>query len=214
MNGSSYPVRVALDPQLRDRDRTTTAFRLFLAIPHLILVGGPMALTLSWLGESPRFDPSWLVGGALGPVAAACACFAGFALIFTGRHPRGLRDLSLFYLRWRVRAVAYVALLRDEYPPFEDSAYPARLEVDAPAEPRHRVSIAFRILLAIPHILCVWMLGVAWGMGTMIAWVAILFGGRYPEGLYGFATGVFRWGIRVEAYLLLLTDAYPPFALD
>jgi hypothetical protein len=66
----------------------------------------------------------------------------------------------------------------------------------------------------IPHLIILWALGIAWVVTTVIAWFAILFTGRYPEALYDFGVGVFRWGIRVEAYLLLLTDAYPPFSFD
>ncbi|MEO8540020.1 MAG: DUF4389 domain-containing protein [bacterium] len=54
----------------------------------------------------------------------------------------------------------------------------------------------------------------AWFVTSVIAWFAILFTGEYPQGLYNFGMGVFRWQIRVEAYLLLLVDQYPPFSLD
>jgi hypothetical protein len=74
--------------------------------------------------------------------------------------------------------------------------------------------VGFRLILAIPHLLAVWALGLAWGIATFIAWVAILFTGRYPPALYEFALGVFRWNTRVEAYLLLMTDRYPPFSLQ
>ncbi|HEU0013848.1 MAG TPA: DUF4389 domain-containing protein [Longimicrobium sp.] len=83
-----------------------------------------------------------------------------------------------------------------------------------PDAPRDRLTVGFRIILAIPHLLAVWVLGVAWGLATVIAWFAILFTGRYPAGLYGFAVGVLRWTTRVEAYLLLLHDDYPPFSLE
>jgi hypothetical protein len=53
----------------------------------------------------------------------------------------------------------------------------------------------------------------AWAFTTAIAWVVILFTGRYPATLYGFAIGVLAWSVRVEAYMLLLRDEYPPFTL-
>jgi hypothetical protein len=121
--------------------------------------------------------------------------------------------MSAFYLRWRVRAVAYTALLRDEYPPFGDGLYAATVELDPSEQARDRVRVAFRLVLAIPHIAAVWALGVAWAVTTLLAWFAILFTGRYPEGLYRFGVGVLRWNTRVEAYLLLLHDTYPPFSL-
>lgn len=213
--GTAYPVEVRVEPATGDRNRLTTGFRFILAIPHLVLVGGPIAAGLMWStgwGGDARFD--WGAGGALGAVAALVAIIAWFAIVATGRHPQGLWDLAAYYLRWRVRAVAYTALLRDEYPPFGEGAYPVALELTPPEEPRDRLTVGFRIVLALPHILAVWALGVAWALTTCIAWFAILFTGRYPEGLYRFAVGVFRWNVRVEAYLLLLRDEYPPFSLE
>jgi hypothetical protein len=57
-------------------------------------------------------------------------------------------------------------------------------------------------------------LDVAWALSTLVAWFAILLTGRYPEPLYHFAVRVLRWNVRVEAYLLLLHDEYPPFSLE
>jgi hypothetical protein len=211
----THPVDVHLSPALESRNRLTTGFRIFLAIPHLLLVGGPVAFAASWTWSSPEgARTGWGGGGVLGAAAAVAALIGWFAILFTGRYPEGLRALATLYLRWRVRAVAYTALLRDEYPPFGDGPYPAEL-VLAPREgPRDKLAVGFRIILVIPHLVCVWALGIAWCLTTLIAWFAILFTGRYPEGLYHFAVGVLRWNTRVEAYLLLLHDEYPPFALD
>jgi hypothetical protein len=210
-----HPVVVRIEPALANRDRLTCAFRIVLAMPHLLLVGGPIALTLTWASRPPGHDFGWQSGGGvLGAVACVCALIAWFAILFTGRHPEGLWSLSAFYLRWRVRAVAYTALLRDEYPPFGEGLYPAVVELPPPDSPRNRVTVAFRLVLALPHIIAVWALGLVWALGTVIAWFAILFTGRYPEGLHHFAVGALRWNVRVDAYLLLLTDAYPPFSLE
>ena len=51
-------------------------------------------------------------------------------------------------------------------------------------------------------------------MCPFIAWVALLFTRRYPASLHPFSVGVMRWLLRVESYLLLLVDEYPPFALE
>jgi hypothetical protein len=209
-----HPVDVHLAPAPETRDRTTAAFRLILAIPHLLLVGAPAAVFLSWTWGSNDSGFQWSSTGVLGAVAGICALIAWFSILFTGQYPEGLRALVTMYLRWRVRAVAYTALLRDEYPPFGDGPYPAELVLDLPEAPRDRVSVAFRIFLAIPHILAVWVLGVVWCLATVVAWFAIVFTGSYPEDLYRFAVGVLRWNIRVEAYLLLLHDEYPPFTLE
>lgn len=73
--------------------------------------------------------------------------------------------------------------------------------------------MAFRLFLVLPHAFVLWFLSVVWAFTTAVAWVVILFTGRYPETLYGFAIGVLAWSMRVEAYTLLLRDEYPPFSL-
>lgn len=212
----AHRVDVDIAPTLSHRNRLTCAFRAILALPHVILVGGPVGLTLSstwWTG--PHLSSAWgVTTGVLGGVAAVCAIIAWFTIVFGGAYPAGLRDLATFYLRWRLRAVAYAALLRDEYPPFGDGPYPASLTISTPDVERDRVSVAFRLFLAIPHLVAVWALSVVWCFTTVIAWLSILLSGEYPAALYRFAVGVVRWSIRVEAYLLLLHDAYPPFSLD
>jgi hypothetical protein len=121
--------------------------------------------------------------------------------------------LAAYYLRWRVHAVAYMTLLRDEYPPFGEGAHSAELSLTMPDKPRDRLTVFFRFFLALPHLFLLWLLSLAWAFTTAIAWLVILVTGRYPATLYGFAIGVFAWSVRVEAYVLLLRDEYPPFTL-
>ncbi|MEW5917194.1 MAG: DUF4389 domain-containing protein [Gemmatimonadota bacterium] len=71
-----------------------------------------------------------------------------------------------------------------------------------------------RPILVIPHIFAIWVLGLVWGLVTVFAWFAILFTGEYANTMYRFAAGVLQWTTRVEAYLLLLHDEYPPFSFD
>jgi hypothetical protein len=211
----AHPVDIDVAPALAGRNRLTCGFRFILAIPHMILVGGPMAFAMTWFGGSdgePRLE--WGSAGVFGALAAIIGLIAWFAIVFTGRFPRGLWSLSAMYLRWRVRAVAYLMLLRDEYPPFGDAPYSANAILPEPTAPRDRVTVAFRIFLIMPHLLVLWVLGVAWAVSTLIAWFAILFTGDYPRTLYEFSVGVLRWTTRVEAYFLLLRDEYPPFSLE
>jgi hypothetical protein len=214
----AYPVAVRVPAATEGRNRLTAAFRFFLAIPHLLLVGGPIAVLVSiaWTTEhGVRLGTNlgYGSGGVLGLVAGVAAFLAWWALVVAGRHPGRLWRIAAYYLRWRVRAVAYLTLLRDEYPPFGDGEYPAQLALERPPLERNRLAVALRLVLALPHILALWFLSLAWALATGLAWVAILFTGRYPETLYGFALGVFAWSVRVEAYLLLLRDEYPPFSL-
>ena len=133
----AYPVTVDVQPLVTGRNRLTTAFRLILAIPHLILVGG-VGLGVASRGDGGETASS--EGGLLGAVAVFLAIVSWFTIVFTGRHIAGIRQFTALYLRWRVRALAYVMLLEDAYPPFGDGPYPAIIDV---ADPSSRV-IAFR----------------------------------------------------------------------
>jgi hypothetical protein len=211
---TNYPVRVTLRPATEGRDRLTTAFRFFLAIPHLVLVGGPVAIVCSIAWSSDDGTSLWYgSGGLISVVAGFVTLLAWFAILFTGRHPEALRNIAAWYLRWRVRAIAYMTLLRDEYPPFGDGAYAAELGLQPAEGNRNRLTVLFRLLLALPHMFVLWLLSMAWAFTTAIAWISILLTGRYPLTLYGFAIGVLAWSTRVEAYMLLLSDDYPPFTL-
>jgi len=197
-----YPVSITVDLQIAGRNRLTTVVRPILAIPHAILVG-------------PIFWSSRTGGvGLLGAAAYVLAIVSWFTLLVNGQHLPGVREFCRYYLRWRTRALAYMALFADPYPPFGDGAYPAAIEVADPALPRDRATIAVRLLLAVPHLVVLFFLIVGWLVTTVIAWFAILFTGSYPASLAPFGVGVMRWVLRVEAYLLLLVDEYPPFGLE
>jgi uncharacterized protein DUF4389 len=94
-----------------------------------------------------------------------------------------------------------------------DGAYPVHLEIDYP-DRLSRLLIFVKWLLAIPHYIALFFLGIGAAIATLIAWFAVIITGRYPRSLFDYNLGVHRWGLRVSAYLLLLTDAYPPFALE
>ncbi len=80
--------------------------------------------------------------------------------------------------------------------------------------PQSRATVAFRLLLAIPHFFVLYFVGIAAGIIAFIGWWGALFTGRLPEFAATFLTGCLRWQTRVSAYMMLLTDAYPPFSLD
>ena len=199
----NYPVSFDVEPQTTDRNRLTTGFRFILAIPHVLIAGSPGSVGLGANSAT----------GVFGAVASICAFLAWFAILFTGRYPRGLWDLAKMYMGWRANVVAYTALLRDEYPPFGGGPYPVTFAVDYP-EQSNRLSVAFRLVLAIPQLIVLLFVLLAWVVTVVIAWFVILFSGRYPEGLYSFGVGVQRWTLRVQAYLLLMRDEYPPFSLQ
>ena len=166
---------------------------------------------VKWLLAIPHF----LILYALSALANVITFVAFFAILFTGRYPRGLFDFVVNIYRWQENVFAYYALFRDEYPPFswEAGKYPVTFEVDYP-ERLSRWMIFVKWLLAIPHIVVLLFLYIVALVVWVIVWFAILFTGRFPRGLFDFLVGVSRWSLRVNAYaLLLLRDDYPPFSL-
>ena len=207
-----YPVSVSVVPQIANRDRLTTAFRLILTLPHLILVGG-VVTTLWSLGSN---DAISLGGntGILGAIAWLLAIVSWFTILLSGQHVEGIREFTRFVVRWRARSIAYSMLLVDTYPPFGDGPYPVTVDiVDPRPEARDRLTVGLRLLLIIPHAVVLFFVLCGWLITTVIAWFAILITGQYPESLYAFGVGAMRWIVRVESYLLLLVDDYPPFSL-
>jgi hypothetical protein len=164
---------------------------------------------------------------------------AFFAILFTGRYPRGIFDFNVGVLRWtwRVGFYSYSALATDRYPPFsleDDPEYPARLDVAYPEHLSRGLVLIKWWLLAIPQYIIVAIFAgggaAAWsdtsgswtwaGSGGLIgllvcfAGIALLFTTRYPKTIYDFVLGMNRWCFRVGAYVALMTDVYPPFRLD
>lgn len=209
---SSYPVSIEVPAQTEPRNKMTVGFRFILVVPHALLVGSFLSIGMV-LSLNNRLG-GILDSGVLGAVAFICAVISWFAILFANQHPEGLRNLGLFYMRWKVRVMAYSALFRDEYPPFGDADYPATLHITPAEFPRDKMSVGFRFIFLIPHAIVLFFLHIAWFFTSVVAWFAILINGEYPQGLYDFGMGVFRWTTRVEAYALLLVDEFPPFSLD
>ena len=164
---------------------------------------------IKWLLAIPHFIVLYFLG-----IAFSIVIFiAWFAILFTGRYPRGLWNFSLMYEHWSANVTAYTFLLRDEYPPFGDAPYPVHLELEYPQRPS-RGLIFIKWLLIIPHIVVIILLGFVAYLVLWVSFFAILFTGRYPRTLFAFMVGFFRWSNRVNLYAALMTDAYPPFTLD
>jgi hypothetical protein len=215
---SAHPVRVEgrLDPQL---SRWLWLVKWLLAIPHFIIL---IFLFIAFV---------------------LLTVVAFFAILFTGRYPRGIFDFNLGVLRWawRVGFYTYDALGTDRYPPFTLAAvpdYPATIDIQYPEQLSRGLVLVKWWLLAIPHYLLVGIfLGGGWNAGgwgekgggewergggapglimllVLFAGIALLFTTRYPRGIFDFVLGLNRWVFRVVGYAALMTDVYPPFRLD
>ena len=209
----AYPVSITVQPLLAPRNKLTTAFRLVLAIPHLFLVGG-IGFSMVFRTRTDNVTSLGPETGLLGLVAGVLAVVSWFTILISREHIAGIRAYTKFYVRWRVRALSYLMLLQDQYPPLGDAVYPSSVTIVDPERARDRLSVGLRIVLAIPHFIVLVFLMTAFWMTTIAAWIAIVIGGRYPKGLYEFGVGALQWLVRVEAYLLLLIDEYPPFSFE
>lgn len=76
------------------------------------------------------------------------------------------------------------------------------------------IGFFLKILLLAPHLFLLWFLGMAALVAAVIGHWVVMFTGRYPRSLFAFGVGVQRWSSRATAWLLGLTDRYPPFGLD
>ena len=188
-DGTAYPLRFNVDYPEEGLDRLRAAFRLIWIIPIAVVIGA--------------------IGGIL--------FFAPLLMIlFRRKYPRWWFDWNLEMVRFSARIGAYAALLRDEYPS-TDEQQAVHLDIDYPDAGRdlNRWLPLVKWLLAIPHVVVLAFLVIAALVVTVFAWFAILFTARYPRGMFDFVVGVTRWGLRVEAYaLLLVTDRNPPFGLS
>ena len=213
MSVMAYPISVRVEPAPSSRNRLTVAFRLVLAIPHILIVG---AIGFGFAANRSSNDAASFSGesGVLGAVAITLAIVSWFTILFAGDHFTPIRQFTRFYLRWRVRSLAYLMLLSDVYPPFGDGTYPAAMTCDERDQPRNRLTVAFRIVAALPHFVVLACVIGIWWITTIISWFVILITGQAPQALLTFGAGALQWLIRVEAYVLLLVDDYPPFSLN
>lgn len=172
---------------------------------------------IQWLLALPHLVVSW----ALSYLSGAVAVVSWFAIVFTGRLPEGLANVQAMVIRYSTRASLYAGFLHDSYPPFEFAATPNEpggTAVEVWLRPslyqRNRVSVGFRLILAIPALLYAMAIGIVGAVCWFLAFFAVLFTGRWPAGLHAWVTGSQRVSLRLNVYLSLLTDQYPPYSRD
>ncbi len=169
-----------------------------------------LLIFVKWLLVIPHF----FILYALGAVHAVITLIALFAILFTAKYPEGLFKIALGIMRWQANVNAYVLLQRDEYPPFSWDAgeFPVTLEVEYP-DSLNRWAPLYKWLLAIPNMIVLVVLGFVAYILVFFSWFAILFTGKFPSGLFDFVVGTQRWSLRLNAYIYLMRDEYPPFSL-
>ena len=186
--GAAYPVRFEAD-RAEEYNRFLPLVKWLLAIPHYIVLffvffGAFFAIIISF-----------------------------FAVLFTGRWPRGLFDFVLGALRWGTRVNGYVYLLTDDYPPFTleaDPSYPIRLEIDYPEHVNNWRPLVHWLLI-IPYYIVTYLLTLVAGVVGFIMIFVLLFTARFPEGMFNLIENAMRWGVRTGAYMYWMVTEYPPF---
>ncbi len=205
MDALTYAVRLSVDYPDRKLNRLTTAFRIFVAVPILVVLA---VVSGGSIGAGRNHGGMAMAGGllVLGPL---------LMILFRQKYPRWWFDWNVAMSRFINRVSAYLLLLRDEYPSTDDQQH-LHLDIDYPDVPTqlNRWLPLVKWLLAVPHFVILAFLFLAAIVVTVFAWFAILLAGRYPRGAFDFVVGVMRWHNRVAGYaLLLVTDQYPPFSL-
>jgi hypothetical protein len=187
-----YPVAFEAD-YVERRSRLTTFFRLVLLIPWAIV-------SLFW-----------------GLAAGFSAVLAWFAMVITGRYPQGLYDLVAKALRFTTGFYGFSYLMTDRYPSFGGEAasgYPVRLRIAPPLERYSRWKALLRLILAIPVMIVLYLMNLLVQVIAMLSWVVIVVTGRQPEGLFDVTKLALAYQMRGTAYLLLVTETYPPLSPD
>jgi hypothetical protein len=209
---TAYPARLEVDYP-GELDRFTTFFRLLWIIPILIIDTLLSATgTYTYVNQAGE-----TVTESTGGIAGGLFLATLLMIVVRQKYPRWWFDFAREFARFSARVASYLFLLTDTYPSTTEEQS-VHLEVDYPEDvptELNRWLPLVKWLLAIPHYIVLAFLAVGVVIAWIIAWFAILFTGRYPQGLFDYVVGVGRWALRVYAYaFLLLTDEYPPFSLQ
>jgi hypothetical protein len=164
---------------------------------------------VKWLLAIPHLFALWFIG--IG--AFFVAVYAFFAVLFTGRWPRGAFDYLVGTFRWAYRVAVYLHLMTDAYPPFsmaDDPDYPVRLHVEYPERIDNWRPLV-QWLLAWPYLIVAGILYWLTGILTIVAFFTVLFTKQIPRGIFDLMVPGLRWNLRGNAYALFMNSRYPPF---
>jgi hypothetical protein len=220
LGDKQYEVNLEFDPPQR-QNRWTVAFRLILAIPVFallaVITGGSGGSSYYRSGGGDQTTSYGLQ--ALG-VAAAGGIIAWFYSLARGRAPEGIRRMTLFALHFGAQAASYIFLITDRYPspdptvlgiPRPPIPHPVTLTVPHDELERSRLTVFFRLLLAIPHFVWLALWGVVALVVAILNWFATLFGGQSPAAFHRFLSAYVRYQVHVYAFVTLTANPFPGF---
>ena len=170
------------------RNRATVAFRIILAIPHLII------------------SQVW------GYLAQVLAVIQWFIILFTGKRNEAMWNLQKSWLSYYCRVLGYIDLLFDEYPAFASDAGPAPVRSEITfEESANRLTSALRMIWIIPALIIGAVVSFGAAVLLVISWFSIVITGKQSRGMWDFILKVARFTFQLESYGLLMTDTYPKF---
>ena len=202
-----YPASLSIDYSDKS-NRLTVLFRLFLAIPILIILA--LLTSSSYEGQkvANEVERIYWVGILFLPTL--------LMIVFRRKYPKWWFDWNLALTKFSLRVASYLLLLRDEYPSTdEEQAVNVQIHYPDVDKELNQWLPLVKWLLVIPHFIALFFIMVGVIFCTIIAWFIILFTGKYPRSIFDFVVGFLRWMLRVEAYAILLTkDEYTQFSLS
>ncbi|MGW1764112.1 DUF4389 domain-containing protein [Streptomyces sp. NPDC002073] len=160
---------------------------------------------LRWLLLLPQYIVLFVL-----TIAAFFTTVVGwFAALFLGRLPAAIHDFLASFLAYQTRVTASSLLLVDRYPPFSFDAPDHPVQIEVRATSLNRLAVLFRLILMIPAAVIVNLLQAGWMALAWIFWLITLVLGRMPEPLFAATAAVARYRMRLNAYVMMLTAAYP-----
>lgn len=165
--------------------------------------------------------PHLIIAYALDYVARAVSVVSWFIILFTGKLPENLANFQIMIIRYTTRAQLYAGFVHADYPPYDftmttsdPGGQPVVVDIEPALENRNRLTVGLRIIWLIPAMVYTFLIAIVGIICWFLAFFAILFTGRWPDGLRSWVMKTVRVGIRLNAYAYLLTDEYPPFSTD
>jgi hypothetical protein len=201
--GSGYPINVEFPRQ--------ASYNQFWAIP---VVGNFV--------KSIILIPHIIILAVLVFVVELMQLVIWISVLSSGKYPDWGYNFVGGTLRWAIRVNAFNFGLSDQYPSFsmQDTGTGTEATVTFQvAESNNKlwaipvVGLLIKEIILIPHFICLAVLTFVVRLLQLVTWIPVLFGGQYPDWGMSLVGGTLRWATRVFAYLLGLTDVYPPFQL-
>lgn len=187
------------------------------------LAGYPVQLNIDHQAEYSRFMPliKWLLAIPhfivlmfLGIAAYVVVVISFFAVLITGKYPKGMFDFVVGVTRWGFRVNSYILLMRDGYPPFSlqpDPDFGVDFDIAYPADGVNRWRPLVHWLLIIPFAIIASIIFYIAYVAVFFAFFTILFTKKFPKGLFDFVHVALNWNARSTAYSIWMTTKYPPF---